>query len=1019
MGNSKSKIKSPKKSYKHGGTETPVNREEEYIDKELFLLRRAIQNNPEIFILNNLMMCVQFFGNYEQEMKHVKETLVSSHETEMNKRLPPQRHVLLPDVLQEHIAKNVGFTSTRRNFLPIIEPLQPVRIFMVHENVDVTEQYYSPHYSTVNDSVTYTTFLKPTEHEGYVQLQLVDEFGTTSKRTTKEEDEMDLSSIAEDDDEFFSDGDSVYGPKPRSNLPGNMITSRTTFKQSLSNSSKYKQSSKSLPNLCDDVLSVNREAVSRSSCNNMKAETDYENYSSSAERKRRTKRVWSKQELPKRENRRWEKQLPRSKMQESTNQDQVSSNSSGYRSDNYATNSGGSSYNHSQNSRYSRSTNDTGTENYWLTNGEFPSRCFKKITYTAEGKPYDPREDKMYLMDSKQRRIKLALKRHNYDLVYVNSTQFMNYFIYMFVNHLSDSIGFDQESVEDMRREGCVLHCDKVMISPEFKHTRVEQYQIIPAIWLQWPNCAQEWLDRSRNTWPDYNDIELIKDFGCYVVPEGFVPRKGVSNVMLNLEWQLMFPAAERYLETCLTQAQAHVYLMAQVLHKTYMRPIFDTMFSLTTAHIRHKLFWMIEEDSRQVKWPENRMGECLLKLLDSLYVSISQNEPVLSDYFVKDRNLLQHIPSERSYLLTTQKQLKRIKENLVMYVFHAMESIRYRDDFFPRLDYELLLKILTVDTLSLTNPTLTQHIPRGMPRKNDNHILQNEKYSKTGLWDAVKNQQKEHHPAQIVTNKTLINPNKDRDSIIEILVRCAELDSPRLCALLNFFIRHFIKIAECCNHYQAHRQKTIYLDHADRLAILLFEHETFREEARAYRDKIKVLRKKTNNSRSPDDPPETPKRNVETAIYVASLKNRFGSSVQSAAKTSNQGPQENVTEAIVHEKSHYEEPYEAPYEEPYEEQTLNILNKKAPSTSSTSRIRQDTKEQSHSQQLSEEVSRKQQVLKEESHEQQVFEEESQKQQVFEEESLKQQVSEEIPQQQVILELSHPSKTADDESTYI
>ncbi|KOC66588.1 Protein MB21D2 [Habropoda laboriosa] len=890
MGNSK--IKPPKKASgknvyngQHEGAGTPGSREEEYTDKELFLLRRAIQRNPEMFILNNLMMCVQFFGNYEQEIKHVKESLVSSYETEMNKRLPTQRHVLLPDILQEHIAKNVGFTSTRQNFLPIIEPLQPVRIYMVHENVDVLEQYYSPHYSSVNDSVTYTTLLKPTKHQGYVQLQLVDETGT-SKKMNKEEDEIDLSSIAEDDDELYSDGDSIYGP----NLSDNTTTmSGRVPKHSLS------KSSKSLPNLCDEgISSVNRSAT--------KAETDYEYYSSYEERRRRTKRAWSKQELSKRE-----KVSPQSKTQESTqNQlDQASNNSSGYRSDNYATNSGGSSsYNPTQNSRFSSSSE---VAECWRS-GEFPNRCFKKVTYTAEGKLYDPREEKMYLMDSKQRRIKLALKRHNYDLIYMSSTEFMKHFTSMFVHRWAESLGFDRESVEDVRREGCVLHCDKVMISRVFKHSRVEQYQIIPAIWLQWPNCAEEWLDRSRNTWPDFNDIEKVKDFGCYVVPEGFVPKKGNSNAMMDFEWQLTFPAAERYLETCLTHAQAQVYLVAQVLHKTYMRPIFDTMFSLTTAHIRHKLFWMIEEDERQLKWPENRMGECLLKLLDSLYISISQYEPVLRDYFVKERNLLQHIPSERSYLLSTQKQLKRIKENLVMYVFHAMENIQYRNDLFPKLDYEQLLKILTADTLSLANPTLMQHISRAEPRKSVERGVQDE------------------------THKTLINPNKDRDSVVEILVRCADLDIPRLCSLLNFFITHFIKIAECCNHYQAHRQKTIYLDHADRLAILLFEQELFKDEARAYRDKIKVLRLKTASSKSANDPPDTPKRNAETPIFVVSLKDRFGRNVHPSKGTSNRKEEEEiVTKAIVHEESHYEEPYE--------ERILNITNSKLTTTTTTSEV--------------------------------------------------------------------------------
>lgn len=40
--------------------------EKEYQDIELVLLKETIKNDPECFILNNLMMCVQFFKNYDE-----------------------------------------------------------------------------------------------------------------------------------------------------------------------------------------------------------------------------------------------------------------------------------------------------------------------------------------------------------------------------------------------------------------------------------------------------------------------------------------------------------------------------------------------------------------------------------------------------------------------------------------------------------------------------------------------------------------------------------------------------------------------------------------------------------------------------------------------------------------------------------------------------------------------------------------------------------------------------------------
>ncbi|XP_012142685.1 uncharacterized protein LOC105662709 isoform X1 [Megachile rotundata] len=905
MGNSKSKIKVGSRGKIRGKTghngrfadEHQRNQGEEYEDTELLLLRRAIDRDPESFVLNNLMMCVQFFGNYEEEIEHVKETMVSSQEAKLNERLPPQKHVLLPDVLQEHISRNVGFTSSRQTFRPIIEPLHPVRIYTVHDNIDITEQNYSSHYSNVNDSTMYNILLKPTDHQGYVQLQLLDDFGM-SKRKTINEDEMDLSSIAENDDEFYSDGESIYGLRLRPKA-SNYSMSSGKSQQEFHKGSNYGHA-KSLPNLHEEQVPSDNRSV--------KAETDYENDSSNDERTSRNKRAWSKGESSKRANRRSNKQSSQIGTKESSVQEPTtSSNSSGYRSDNLDSDS---SFNLNRNFRLSQTLNDEELEEL-ITSAKLPDHCFKKVTYSADGKLYDPREEKKQLVNSKQRRIKLALRRHNYDLFYASSTEFMKHFINVFVNRLGESFGFDKESLEDTRREGCVLYCDQIMISNEFKYGRIEQYEIMPSIWLQWPNCAQEWLDRPRSTWPDYADVEKIKDFGCYVVPEGFVPKKGNSNIMADLEWQLTFPTAERYLETCMTQSQVQVYFIALMLHKTFIRPVFDTMFGMTAAHIRHKLFWMIEENDRPSKWPDTRMGECLLFLLNSLYHNISQNEPTLKDYFISDRNLFQRVPCE--HLLHTQKQLKRIIENPVMYVFHAMENIRHSDNFFPRLDYEMLLKILTADTLTLVNPALTQRVSRPMPRPRNEQAAHDDKYAKMGFWDTVKNQPKKHS-VQSVNHKMLINPRKATDCIIEITTRCEELEGPRLCVLLDFFVRHFIKIAERCNQYRAYRQKTVYLDHADRLSILLFEQQRFKEDARAYRDKIKVLRKKMGKSEPRDDVPVTPKRNAETAVYVASLKNRFVSEsseqIYSSPRTSDVEPRSdgeidhdrNVTTAVVHE---------------------------------------------------------------------------------------------------------------------
>lgn len=103
---------------------------------------------------------------FYRDIIQIKETLGSTYESELNKVLPSQKHVLLPDILQEHISQNIAFTSKRQTGDLIIEPLQPVRIYIVHDNIEITEQYYQSEYSSLNNGITYNMMVQPSEQPG-------------------------------------------------------------------------------------------------------------------------------------------------------------------------------------------------------------------------------------------------------------------------------------------------------------------------------------------------------------------------------------------------------------------------------------------------------------------------------------------------------------------------------------------------------------------------------------------------------------------------------------------------------------------------------------------------------------------------------------------------------------------------------------------------------------------------------------------------------------------------------------
>lgn len=600
-------------------------------------------------------------------------------------------------------------------------------------------------------------------------------------RNSNKDEGIDPSLTADDDEIYDGDGESVYGRN------SNMMLLHQTRNRNHHTSSIFNV--RSLPNLYDDEtiyedqISLSSKNIYETRSNDIKAESDCEHMSSTEDRRSHGKKTWLKNEPEVRKGsyQRYSQsrvaKSPRRKVHRPG-----SSSSSGYRSGACDSDSDWSyqtlpkpNVQVTHNANHYETAAEASTKIY--SNAMIPTQCFKKVRVNGDGKIYGRRERKP--QNSKQLRLMIIDRQYDCDALYTSSEVFMNYFVDLFVDQLAEPLGFKPEDLNYV--EDSVIYCDKIIESHNPRLRRIESYEISPTIWLQWPEYAQEWLDRARSTWPEYNDINKVKDFGCYVIPENSLPRKrnllprelswrhqGVKkDIHQETEWQLMFPAAERYLETCMTRSQVHVYLIALMLHKTFLRPVLDTMYGLTTSHIRNKLFWLIEENDRPSKWPDNQTGEWLIKLLKSLYRCISLNEPTLSDYFLRDKNMFNKVPPD--YLLHSQKQLKRIIENPVMYVFHTMENIKYSNKFFPRLNFMKLYNILTVKPwVAVMNPALDMYLSSS---KIDESYRE-EIYNKSGgFWDKTRNKKSQIYSAPITAGKTLITPRKAMDSIVEISV--------------------------------------------------------------------------------------------------------------------------------------------------------------------------------------------------------------------------------------------------------
>ena len=131
----------------------------------------------------------------------------------------------------------------------------------------------------------------------------------------------------------------------------------------------------------------------------------------------------------------------------------------------------------------------------------------------------------------------------------------------------------------------------------------IQQYEILPCFSSPWPRWARGWLKRPRRTsWPAAEDLRQLDKSVCYLVPESLRPGAELhaEDLLWRLDWCLNFPAAERYLETCLSQAQMTVYTIALMMHKTFIKK------GLEPGHVRNMLFWMVEKTP---EWCEFEIG--------------------------------------------------------------------------------------------------------------------------------------------------------------------------------------------------------------------------------------------------------------------------------------------------------------------------------------------------------------------------------------------------------------------------
>lgn len=289
-------------------------------------------------------------------------------------------------------------------------------------------------------------------------------------------------------------------------------------------------------------------------------------------------------------------------------------------------------------------------------------------------------------------RIELEKRRKLLAQNYLNSREFMKYFGELVRKKLAYQLQITEHELNEASYKGCSIYTGK--------------YELIPAIYAaqnvaDWPKCAFEFRLRERPVstnpqtgqnvqWPSRSMIKRIETFGFHVIPMGYAPKKR-RNPFREIEWRIVFPKAERYLEQHLTSAQVKVYMMTKALLKSFVEPMEKNkalMFALD--HLRMHLFWECERD--YCAWPEEFLGDVLLRFINSFKQRVK--EKYLSDYFIRERNLFESIPEYS--LNTLHTILADITANPTMHLMIALRNLNFiSPDYFPKLNFKKLYENL------------------------------------------------------------------------------------------------------------------------------------------------------------------------------------------------------------------------------------------------------------------------------------------------------------------------------------
>ncbi|CAH1967720.1 unnamed protein product [Acanthoscelides obtectus] len=402
---------------------------------------------------------------------------------------------------------------------------------------------------------------------------------------------------------------------------------------------------------------------------------------------------------------------------------------------------------------------------------------------------------------------------------YFGSRSFMNHFKnYLFPNQVAPNLGFAEHEISQSKSIPGKIFCSKEGIP----------HEVIPALQCSWPSDQtlgfimkgeKDNGKRKIRIFPTESMINEIRNMACALVPRGYFKKHG-ERLNSDIEWEIMFPQAERYLESYMSHAQIKCYLVLLAIHKTYIEP--KTLnLGLLPEHIRCFMLW--ECETNYSDWPEHRLGTKLYNVVSNLYQHLAKGE--LYDYFVKEKNLFHNI--QRKYLRLAQRVLHGILETPFVGCYKALRNLRYIDgkSFYPPLDLKKIYEILVDSKMKRSQEEVVKTIE--IKDLNQLDVLELK-------WRQVQETKKKEEL------KKLEEIRRDSEDSIDMDWMCEKtLDLLKRQPLLSHFINFFIDLATKSSKISTKKQTLLYFKQARYLTRILKDEKHFMEEAEEFLDAI------------------------------------------------------------------------------------------------------------------------------------------------------------------------------------